>query len=777
MKESLDPDDNARWKFLVDAIPALVSYIDSDFYYRFCNQAYCDWFSVSKAEVEDHHMIDVLGAESFSRLRPYLERCLAGEPVRFEAQIPYKTGGTRWIDGQYAPDTAPDGKVKGCIVLVNDVTERKQRELSAEDALRDRERKLTAIIDNSPAVLYLKDIEGRFTLVNPNVSRLVGLPPDQIIGKTDFDLFPREIAIDLRQDDLKVFDTNSRLVFEETMIGKDGSHQHFLSHKFPVLNAQGEARFLCGISLNVTERKKSEKELQQKIEAIENSLNGFDIVNDEGKFIYVNRAYVEMWGYSSAEEIIGTSPAAHCADPETPNEIIGRLKSDGRCDIEFVAKRKDGSTFDVRMLAFLAHDAEGREIYPTTCIDVTEQKRAAENLRKAKEEAERANHSKTAFLANMSHEIRTPMTAVLGFTELLRDRELPEKERQDALARIDRSGRGLLKLIDDILDVAKVESGKIAIEKTRFSPLEVVAEVTSLLRLQAEQKGIDLKTRLLPSVPEIAYSDPTRLRQILTNLIGNAIKFTKQGTVIVEVSAESDQRRQSLVFSISDTGIGISEKDQSKLFQPFAQADDSITRQFGGTGLGLVLSRRLAQQLGGDLVLARSQLNEGSSFIAKVEAGPFDSFSPHEIEISDEARTEAKPDLEKAALHSARILVVDDVEDNQFLMRRYLEAAGAHVDVASDGEEAISKAMGRRYDVVLMDIQMPHVDGIQATKRLRKQGYGRPILAMTAHAMKEEKDRSLDAGCDEHLTKPVTKNVLVSAVSKYVRKPSRDASW
>jgi CheY-like chemotaxis protein/anti-sigma regulatory factor (Ser/Thr protein kinase) len=327
-----------------------------------------------------------------------------------------------------------------------------------------------------------------------------------------------------------------------------------------------------------------------------------------------------------------------------------------------------------------------------------------------------------------------------------------------------------LRLIDDILDIAKVEAGKVSVEKAKFSPFEVVTEVTALLRLQAEQKGLQLRTIFASSVPGIAHSDSVRIRQILTNLIGNAIKFTQKGHINVDVRAEVDDQthRSLLIFEVTDTGIGISEKDQKKLFQPFAQADQSITRQFGGTGLGLVLSQRLAQQLGGDLILSESKVGVGSKFVASINAGPFENLSAQDGCLRDQPANVLPVEPTPTSLQSARVLVVDDVPENQFLLRKYLESVGAEVEVAGDGEEAISKALSRAFDVVLMDIQMPHVDGIQATKRLRAKGYGHPILALTAHAMREEMNRSYEAGCDEHLTKPLSKRNLIAAISKYI---------
>lgn len=384
------------------------------------------------------------------------------------------------------------------------------------------------------------------------------------------------------------------------------------------------------------------------------------------------------------------------------------------------------------------------------------------DLKAAVEAAESANEAKSAFLANMSHELRTPMTAILGFTEVLRDRGVTEEDKHDALQRIDSGGRALLRLIDDILDISRIEAGKLTLEKSVFAPFEVVSEAAAVVRHAAEQKGIELRLEFDPDVPLSACSDPARIRQILTNVLGNAVKFTSSGEVRIRARLDKPLH---LIFDITDTGIGISQENQGRLFQRFAQADASIARQFGGSGLGLMLSRRLCEELGGNLVLVDSKLNKGSTFRVRIEAAPFDLESSHLKQASPQ-RLPAMDEQEQS-LTGMRILVAEDTYSNQVLMHRFLSVAGADVDLASNGEEAMEKAQTELYDVILMDIQMPKMDGIQATKALRLNGYRGPILAITAHAMKEEIERSFDAGYNDHLTKPINAKTLVEAVSIY----------
>ena len=437
--------------------------------------------------------------------------------------------------------------------------------------------------------------------------------------------------------------------------------------------------------------------------------------------------------------------------------------------IEYLVRRKDGVYRWALGRATPVRDASGKvtEWYGNN-TDIHDLKMAQEELLVAKEKAEQANNLKSTFLANMSHEIRTPMTAVLGFTEILREPDLPEKLRQDALARIDRSGHALLSLIDDILDISKIEAGKIAIEKSRFSPADLLDEVVAMLSLQAEQKGIRIELRVESGVPDFVHSDPARVRQVLTNIIGNAVKFTGDGAVVIRLNAEDANH---LVFEVQDSGIGISSADQLKLFKPFAQADESITRQFGGTGLGLVLSKRLCQQMGGDLTLEKSEVGVGSLFEVKIDGAPFEQRRDGGVEtVAVHGHVYGSPaahQFDATALAGKHLLLAEDIADNQILMRRYLESVGASVEIAGNGAEALTKARAGHYDLILMDIQMPHMDGIQAVQHLRSEGYTGPVLALTAHAMSEEIGRSLEAGFNDHLTKPISKDRLISAVQEY----------
>lgn len=401
--------------------------------------------------------------------------------------------------------------------------------------------------------------------------------------------------------------------------------------------------------------------------------------------------------------------------------------------------------------------------------DVTEEYNARANMRKyteelkaAKEEAERANALKSAFLANMSHEIRTPLGAMIGFADLLREPGLSEQERLGYIDILSRNGESLSVIINDILDLSKVEAGHLTLEFTEAVPEQIAEDVISLLRVKANEKDLILKYEPAPSTPKTVASDPMRIRQILLNLVGNAIKFTSTGSVVLRSSGyEMTGGRAGVCFEIIDTGIGIPAEQRDNVFKMFVQADGSTTRRFGGTGLGLALSRSLSRSLGGDVSISQSEVGSGTTFLVVIADLP-----ERRMAAAASAREERKPavDLATKSLVGVKVLVVDDAPENQHLIWAYLHKQGATVDTAGNGLEGYKKALAGKYDVVLMDIQMPEMDGYTATQKLRTAGYRKPIIALTAHAMTEVRNKVLQMGANAHLAKPINFKELITTI-------------
>ncbi len=388
-------------------------------------------------------------------------------------------------------------------------------------------------------------------------------------------------------------------------------------------------------------------------------------------------------------------------------------------------------------------------------------------LSAAKDKAEESNRAKSNFLANMSHEIRTPMTAILGFADLMLSPSQTMSDQINSLQVVRRNARHLMDLINDILDISKIEADKMTLEKIPCDMAQIAVEVASMLRPRALAKQLSLQVQFVGLIPTQICTDPLRLKQVLMNLTGNAIKFTEKGEVCIKVSVTKEPSGGRATFDISDTGIGMTPEQTKKLFQPFVQADESMTRKYGGSGLGLVISKRLAAFMGGDVSVA-SEPGKGSTFTFYVDSGPLENVPMREglseslLAMADEGTL-----TEDITLHG-KILLAEDGLDNQQLLTMHLTMAGAELVLAENGRIAVEKLRTEKFDLVLMDMQMPELDGYGATNQLRKLGFTLPIIALTAHAMAGDRARCIAAGCTDYLTKPIDRELLLRTVASYL---------
>jgi len=653
------------------------------------------------------------------------------------------------------------------------------------EQLRRERDQLEAIMRAIDEGVCAFDIDGRITMANEAAARILGREGWSLVGMSLSEVLDAET--DKGPPPLSQPGGARRWLLSEVrcqrcegrLFRPDGSARDFCGTGTRVETPDGGRSGVMTLH-DVTERNRAEAAVRQSEQRLQLHVRKTPLAAIEMTSDCVisgwNPAAERIFGYSEAEAV-GRHLHDLIVPPPLREEVEGirlaLISQDGGARSTNRNITKDGREIVCEWYNTPLIDDAGEVIgIASLAQDVTDRVRYEEGLEQARLAAEEANHAKSNFLANMSHEIRTPMTAILGFADLLADGVTNGEERRHALDTIRRNGAHLLDIINDILDISKIEEGRATIEQLRCSARRIIEDVAALMGNRAEHRGLFLAVDIDPGVPDMIVTDPTRLRQILTNLLANAVKFTETGGVRLRALMRDDPDARRLVVEVVDSGVGMSREQLSRIFQPFAQADASTTRRFGGTGLGLAISRRLARMLGGDIV-AQSSPGEGSAFTLSVDAG-LDRL--HEApDASDLAGPADAADPGQGKPLDGRVLLVEDGPDNQRLIAMFLRAAGATVVIADNGAEAVGAVHGAAhpFDLILMDMQMPVMDGYTAAARLREAGLEVPIVALTAHAMAGDRDRCIEAGCDDYISKPVKRAELVARCAAHLAQNRR----
>jgi two-component system CheB/CheR fusion protein len=765
-----------RFQTLANMVPSISWMATAAGKIIFFNQRWYEYTGLDIEQGPSEHASDYIHPEDIAFLREEWNYSIAsGNEFKGEFRLKHKDGKYRWYLGQGVAMRNSAGKIIQWFGTCTDIEASKVE----VDLLKESGDGLRTIIETIPQYIWRAEPDGSADYCSESFVNFVGLPREIVLGWGWLDLIHPDDRARV-EEEWQAARSAEKKVSIEMRLMRDGREHWVRAEGNPFFNSQGVLTKYYGTWTDIQQQVITEFERLDVKEQLEESEARFRLLADAmpqivftadstGNINYFNERWSEYTGYTFEEtRNWGWGPVLH---PEDLQYTIDRWKhsidTGELYEIEYRLKSgRDGSYrwHLGRAIPVAQNIGKGTRWFGTN-TDIHEVKMMTEELLLAKQHAESANQIKSRFLANMSHEIRTPLGVIIGFTDLLKDHIDDRVEATNYIDRIGTNAKQLGSLIDEILDLSKIEADRLEAERLVVDLKLLLEDVFASMKMMARDKGLSFETAWNSPVLNHVVTDLTRLRQILINVIGNAIKFTERGKVSVLLSESSSKESRMLEVRVTDTGIGLDEEQISRIFQPFMQADSSVTRRYGGTGLGLALSKRLARVLGGDLILEKTASGEGSTFTITIDIG-----EPIAIAAPDEMKSTAKtPEREKYPMLPAdfRVLIVDDSPDNRAIVSRFLKLSGCSFDIAENGKIAFEKALAGNFDIVLMDIQMPVMDGYQALRSLKEKAYPKPIIALTAHAMKEEKDRCLEAGFNGYLSKPVDRRSLLQLIESF----------
>ncbi len=788
-------ESEERFRTLADNISQLAWMADEQGNLFWYNQRWFDYTGTTLDEVQGWGWERVHHPEHLDRVKTKFQHaCSTGEFWEDVFPLRSSAGEYRWFLSRAVPICDPRGKVLRWFGTNTDITEQKRAE---DDLERSRQRLSLAMTLSGMGSYDWTPSTGQVIWDEQHVA-ITGMPSTVMTGA---DFLAR-----IHPDDVE----RNRVAIERTLAGEADYDIEFRFQRpdgrWIWLGARGNvipadltspARFV-GVNWDVTAQKEAAEQLQRSETRLQRIIQGSNvgivIAKRSGEVLRANDAALSMLAISRqdfSQSGLNWHSFMPVGDESSGGLELQQVFREGTLSpTEFDLTRSDGTVLSLMVSAVqIEASADECVIY---LVDLTQQKEQSRALEIARLQAETANRAKSEFIANLSHEIRTPMTAVLGYTDLLMERaklgQANDPDTLEYLETIKRNGQFLLDIINDILDLSKIEAGKIDIDYRDFSLQDLLEDVYHLMQGRADEKKISFAIVHQNDLPLQISSDSKRLKQILVNLLGNAIKFTNRGGVRVEVRYQntSDQQRSELVFAIHDSGIGMTREQLTKLFQPFSQGDMAVNRVFGGTGLGLAISQRLSHLLGGNIQV-QSEFGKGSTFVCRIPVT--DSTIPSHLSAPVGESSRGGEASRASAMNSGaatgvsepplqcRILVVDDRRDIRLLSKTLLVKAGATVAEAEDGLKAVdavarSMAAGEPFDLILLDMQMPKLDGYQTATHLRAMGYNRAIVALTAEAMQGDMVRCLSSGCNDYLSKPIDVKQLLSMVRRFTAPPS-----